>query len=68
VYFAVLPINFISADVILYLRYSIIAQVSYPYSTVCNDILCIFSFNLFLDWRGFRFFQYFPFCGEILIH
>jgi len=34
VYFAVLPINFISADVILDLSSSLIAQVSLPYSKV----------------------------------
>jgi len=36
VYFAVLHINFISADVILYLSCSIISQVSHPCNTVGN--------------------------------
>jgi len=49
-----LLINFVPAYVILYLSYSLFAQVSYPYNTVgnVNVVLCIFSIVCFLEFRG----------------
>ena len=46
-YFVVILINFLSADVILYLPCSLFAQDSHPYNKARNvKVFCIFDYNI----------------------
>jgi len=49
VYFAILVIHFISADVILELSCSLIAQVSHPYNEV-GYVKVLFIFSVVFFW------------------
>jgi hypothetical protein len=54
VYFAILFIHFISAEVILELSFSLIAQISHPYNEVGYVKVLFFQSSMFLDLRVFE--------------
>ena len=66
-YFAILPINIVSSD-ILDLSCSFIAQVLLPYNEVDNaEILHIFRLVFFILFQKVLKFSEFPLSGEIFV-